>query len=119
MKRTASIFLIGLFVWSSACTSWQQIEVGEVTDYSQIRVTRLDGRQNEVLNPRLNGDGISSNDGAVVVPVAAVYTVEARRDDALLTGALVLGVAAVVVGGVIAYHEIEKSLDFNFFGNGY
>ena len=59
-NRAVSLALVGLFLWLSGCTSYRQIEVGEVSHHAKVRVTFTDGERETLDNPWVDGDSIKS-----------------------------------------------------------
>jgi len=57
-NRFVSLLLVGLFVWVTACSSYRQIEVGEVADHGKVRVTLTDGERETIHEPWVEGDSI-------------------------------------------------------------
>ena len=86
-KRAVSLALVGLFVWTTGCTSYKQIELGEVADYGKVRVTRTDGARETLYDPEIVTDSIRAHekpeyerdyyDPIVVVPMNQVGELEA------------------------------------------
>jgi hypothetical protein len=59
-SRPVSLALVGLFVWVTACTSYKQIEVGEVSHHGKVRVTLTDGERETLRDPWVDGDSIKA-----------------------------------------------------------
>ena len=87
-----SLALVGLFVLVTACTSYSQIEIGEVPDHGKVRVTMADGERETIRDPLFVGDTLKSGD--VDYPMDQVTEVEA-------VGTNVVGTVAVVVGALV------------------
>jgi hypothetical protein len=77
--------LVGLFVWLTACTTYTQIEPGEVADHDHVRVTLSDGQKTELHEPALDADSLRGrvkevariggyrwSDSVVVIPLESV-----------------------------------------------
>ena len=56
--RPVSVALLGLFLWTTACSSYSQIEPGEVVDHDHIRVIMTDGVQHDLYDPVIEADSI-------------------------------------------------------------
>jgi len=107
-SRPVSLALVGLFVWVTACTSYRQIELAQVADYGQVRVTFADGERVVVPQDAFVGDSLylwkeaqpAAHYGKVQVwyPLDQVSLVEGRHGDATKTGGLVV----LVLGGLVA-----------------
>ena len=96
-NQALSLALVGLFIWVTACTSYKQIELGEVGDYGKVRVTLTDGERGTVADPRVEADSIKGKDSAAI-PLDQVAEVEAKKKDVASTLVLVgVGVALVTV----------------------
>jgi hypothetical protein len=57
-SRTVSLALVGLFVWVTACTSYKQIEIGEVADHGKVRVTTTDGQKRVLYHTIVEADSL-------------------------------------------------------------
>lgn len=55
-SRPISLLLVGLFVWLAGCTSYKQIEAGQVSDHGKVRVTLTNGQRETVLDARIEAD---------------------------------------------------------------
>ena len=108
-SRPVSLALVGLFVWVTACTSYRQIEIGEVADHGKIRVTTTDGQRETMHNPRVEADSIKghTNKGvesadwvAQAIPVQQVVELEAVGTNTASIVLLFIGFAAVIFFGV-------------------
>ena len=110
-SRPVSLALVGLFVWVTACSSYTQIELGEVADHNHIRVTTTDGEQRDLYHPVVEADSIKGqlidrDPGSYIGPdpyarpLDEIATFERAHGDAGKTaGAAALTV--VVVAGVL------------------
>jgi hypothetical protein len=110
-----SLALSGLLVWPTACTSYKQIEPGDVANYGKARVTLDDGSHVVVASPQIQADSLvgfeaeswSAADRAytyrVRVGLDQIETVEASYTSAGKTVALVGGIVIGVglIGGLI------------------
>lgn len=50
--------LLGLFLSVTACTSYKQIQIGEVADHGKVRVTLADGERETLHGPWVDADSI-------------------------------------------------------------
>ena len=121
-SSTASLALVGLFVWLTACTSYRQIEIGEVADHGNVRVTLTNGERETLHDPWVEGDSIKARtsetvgnlgalarvDHTVAIPLDQVAELGAVGSNELGTVFLTFGIL-VVVGAVIGYLAISTS----------
>lgn len=103
--QAVSLALIGLFVWTTACTSYTQIQLGEVADHGKVRVTLADSSTMGMFSPHLQdgslvGNSIAERSRSVTVPLDQIAHIEAERTDGAKTALLVIGIVGVLV---IAY----------------
>ena len=103
--RAVSVALVGLFIWTTACTSYKQIELSEVADHAKVRVTLTDGERLVVYEPALAADSIHYWEREAdrpqrvhTIPLDQVSVLEARQGDVLKILGLTVGVIAVLVG---------------------
>ena len=111
-SRPVSLALVGLFVWVTACTSYKQIEVGEVSHHGKVRVTLTDGERETLHDPWVEGDSIRAHekpeyerdyyDPIAVIPLDQVSTLEAVGTNEVGTVLVIVGVVAVVFVGIAA-----------------
>ncbi|MGB5675356.1 MAG: hypothetical protein WBO43_12495 [Gemmatimonadota bacterium] len=111
-SRAVSLALVGLFVWVTACTSYKQIEIADVTEHGQVRVTLTDGERETVRDPRVEADSITGLGERVRpdvrdrVPLSIaldqVETLEATHVSAVKT----VGLAVGLLGGLLALAAI-------------
>lgn len=104
-NRTVSLALLGLFLWTTACTSYKQIEFSEVADHAKVRVTLTDGERLVVYEPALAADSIHYWEREAdrpqrvhTIPLDQVSVLEARHGDVLKILGLTVGVMALIVG---------------------
>ena len=57
-SRPVSLALVGLFLWLTGCTTWQQIELGEMADHDKVRVTLADGERVVLTEDEIAADSI-------------------------------------------------------------
>lgn len=106
-SRPASLALVGLFLWAG-CTSWQQIEIDNVPDYSMVRVTTTDGDEHRFREPVFVSDtlwgrvredarpsGYRWSDSVTALPVEHIADIEGQKSNS--TGYALLGVAGFAV----------------------
>ena len=111
-SRPVSLTLVGLFVWVTACSSYSQIELGEVADHGKVRVTLTDGERETIHDPSVVTDTIRGHvksryereysDPIVVIPLDQVSTLEAVGTNEVGTVLVIVGVVAVVFVGIAA-----------------
>ena len=100
-SRPVSLALVGLFLWVSACTSYQHIEPGEVMDHERVRVTTTDGTKRNLYDPKVQADSISGRvqhhsqitDSIPLDEVSDLQTVGTKAAATVLT---IVGVSALV-----------------------
>ena len=104
MKRSrfVSLVLVGLFVWVTGCTSYKQIEIGEVTHHGKVRVTSVSAGSTVLRDPFVEADSLRGTVGDYdyAIPLAGVSVVEAVGTDEVGTVFTVLGL--LVFAGVVA-----------------
>ncbi len=102
--RPVSVALVGLFFFATACSSYLQIEPGEVADHEHVRVTLTDGVRYDLYDPVVEADSVRGREEAkaapdypypiLAIPLDHVSTLESSHGDAALTVGLVVGVLA-------------------------
>ena len=108
--------LLALVTWLLACHKWVPLEPPmfqtlEATDPDMVRVTRTDGRQVTLKEPRISQDSLigfwdeSSSSRTTSMPLEAVEWIEERRSDPLATVGVVLGVTVLVLGGLVLLQQ--------------
>jgi len=108
-RRPVSLALVGVFVWVTGCTSYKQIELGEVAHHGNARVTTTDGKTRDFYEPRVEADSIAgrlSRDSQLIyaVPLDRVAEVEVKGTNVMATTGLVLLVVAIPVAiALISY----------------
>jgi hypothetical protein len=116
-NRPVSLVLIGLFVWVTACTSYKQIELAEVTDHGKVRVTFADGERTTLREANVIGDSISGlvregrprpEDVERSFATDQVTYVEAKGTNVVGTVFLTFGIA-VVLAAAIGYGAISSN----------
>ena len=94
--------VLALVTWLSACHKWVPLEPPvlqtlEATDPDMVRVTRTDGRQVTLKEPRVSQNSLigfwdeSSSSRTTSMPLEAVAGIEERQSDTLATVGLVTG----------------------------
>jgi len=96
--------LVGLFIWVTACTSYKQIQLGEIADYGKVRVTTTIGERQTIREPRVEADSIRGKD-AYAIPLDQIAEFEAVSTDEVGTVFTVLGVV-VLAGAVVFYFVV-------------
>ena len=116
-SRPVSLALVGLFLWVTGCSTYTQIEPGEVADKDYVRVTLTGGEKTELHEPALDADSLRGrvkevariggyrwSDSVVVIPLESVaeIAVGSNPTDAVF---IVLGVTllVVVIVGALTY----------------
>jgi hypothetical protein len=106
--------LVGLFVWVTACTSYHQIELGEVADHGKVRVTLTSGERETLHDPALTADSIKGDTGppkyeAYAFSTDNVAMLEGSTTNVAGTVGLVLGLGLVVilVVGAVQYSQMD------------
>jgi len=111
--RPVSLLLVGLFLWSSACTKWVPLEppyTPSQTEYGKLRITNERGVPVELKEPRLESDSVwgtmvesywergdlKHRSSRVAIPMESVQKIEKRGGDGVATIGLVVG----IVGGL-------------------
>jgi len=102
-NRAVSLVLIGLFLWLTACTSYKQIEIGEVAEYGKVRVTLTEGQRETIREPRVESDTIRGREA--VFALDQVASLEAVGVDEVGTVFTVLGIVVLtaVVTAVVVF----------------
>ena len=112
-SRPISMMLVGLFLWSSACTKWVPLEPPYAPlqgDYDKLQITREGGSQVVLKEPRLESDSVwgtvvsshwdrgdlKHTEHDTVIPIESVVKIEKRGTDALATVGLAVGIIGVV-----------------------
>ena len=99
-SRAVSLALVGLFVWVTGCMSYQRIEIAELPDFDEVRVTVDYGAEYDLRGPRVESDTLYGlGEHVSAIPMSEVAKIEARQSDTGATVALVAG-ALLVAGGI-------------------
>lgn len=93
--RPVYLALLGLLLWTTACTSYSAIGVREVADHGKVRVTTMDGERRTIHDPRVEADSIKSRD-ATAIPLDQVSTLENVSINVVGTIFTLIGVALLV-----------------------
>jgi hypothetical protein len=107
-NRPVSLALVGLFLWVTGCTSYKQIQLAEVADHGEVRVTTIDGERATVHDPRVEADSIKGhvNEGAEqferTISAGEVLKVEVAAPNTVGTVLIVIGSLAAIVFVVAA-----------------
>ena len=123
-SRPVSLALVALFVWMTACSSYKQIELNEVADYGEVRVTLTDGERIVVPQDAFTADSFyiwkeyepnSHHEVRVWHTLDDVTVFEARQHDRTKTVLFVFGVIVVPVAIVaIACSASECDLGIGY-----
>lgn len=103
--RPVSVALLGLFLWTTACSSYSQIEPGEVADHDHVRVIMTDGVQYDLYDPVIEADSIRGREvreeapdypyPIQSIPLDQISAIETTHVDAAETALVVVGVTFV------------------------
>jgi hypothetical protein len=116
-NRPVSLALVGLFAWVTACTSYTQIEPGEVADHDRVRVETTDGEKETLRDPRVEADsvkGLREKAGdrvPVSIPVDQIVGLQAVGTDEGRTAVTVVSVVAaalLVMYTVFFWEECDR-----------
>lgn len=117
-NRSVSLALVGLFLWVTGCTSYKQIEIGDVGQYGRVRVTLTDGERETLLDPVVTNDSIGGREdkqrrhgdpvAPMVIPLDQVSKLEAVDKNTGATAALVVG---AILGGLLLISAIVYAAD--------
>ena len=97
-SRPVSLALVGLFVWVTACASYTQIQLSDISNHDVVRVTTTTGERRTYTLPRVEAERVVGQNERST-PVAQVASLEAVGTDEVATLALAAGV--VLVGAAI------------------
>lgn len=117
-NRPVSLALVALFVWQSGCTSYRQIEIGDLPLKGEVRVTLNDGKHEYFYDPWVDGDELrgwrasAGSEGVALDPeltykLYRVSSIETMHTSAGKTAALVMGIVVAVAAG-ITYAALES-----------
>jgi hypothetical protein len=109
-NRPVSLALVGLFAWVTGCTSYTQIEPGEVADHGKVRVSLTNGVRWTIHDPRVDADSIKGKN-ARPIPLDQVAELEAVGNDGVAT---VLTIAGLFVGVLLMAGVAECAEPGNF-----
>jgi len=121
-NRPVSMALVGLFLWSSACTKWVPLEPPyspPQEEYGKLRVTNERGVPVVLEEARLEADSVwgtmvssywergdlKHTEAAAAIPLESVQKIEKRGTDATATVGLVVGITAVLIVLSVALTE--------------
>lgn len=86
----------------TGCVAYTQVELADITDYAEVRVTLTDGERLQVLEPQVDADTIRGQVGQAgrpadgfAMPLEEVASIEASEPSPRHTRLLVFG---IVVG---------------------
>jgi hypothetical protein len=83
--QPVSAALVGILLGGIACTSYKQIEIGEINQYDEVRVILTDGSKQKVFKPYSGSEklrGFSDPVEDVSVSIVDQDTVKHYRSDA-------------------------------------
>jgi hypothetical protein len=109
-NRPVSLALATLFLWQTGCTSWKQIQLGELPDYDRVRVVSVSTGSTEIEDPVLEADSIQGTVGDLEysIPLEGVSYVEVKKFNA---GATVGAVYLVVLVLAVALYSIACAME--------
>ena len=99
-SRPVSIALVGLFLWVTGCSTYTQIEPGEVADHDKVRITTTDGETLDYYDPRVEADSIKGRvreDSEVVYAIPLDRVAEVGLHNANTAGTVALIIVAIPV----------------------
>ena len=104
--RSSWVFFLAALAVTASCTSWQRTELPSdfkhPTEFSERRITLLDGRKVILRGPWFEGDtlrGRTKNGEVASYPIAQIAKFEADRFSVTETAILVGGIAAFIAVG--------------------
>lgn len=100
-RRSVSFALLGLLFNTTACTSYKQIELGEVMDHDRVRVTTTDGTVRDLYEPKIQADSIRGrvqHDSQITysIPLDQVSDLKTGGTQAAATILTIIGVSVLV-----------------------
>ena len=111
--RLVSLALVVLIVWQAGCTYYSQVEIGDLPQIEEVRVTLSDGERQSVYDPWTDGNDLKgwrtsagnsaaelSNDADISFTLESVSSIETRRISAGKTATLAM-VVVFLIGGLI------------------
>lgn len=118
-----SLALVGLFVWVTGCSSYQQIQIADVADHSKVRVTLTGGDRFRLYDPIVGADSITghekpegrryASDRIIANPLDQVSMVEAISANPGGTSLVILGVVVGTMAIIYTVHCVtEESRGF-------
>jgi len=109
--------LVVLFVWQAGCTYYGQVEIGDLPQRGEVRVTLSDGERQSVYDPWRDRDDLrgwrtsNRNRGAelsdLTFKLDSVSSIETRHTSAGKTAGLALLIVVAAAAG-IAYAALES-----------
>jgi hypothetical protein len=94
----------------TACSTYTQIQPGEVADHGKVQVTTIDGEKHNVYDPAVEADSIRGrikesariggdrwSDSVVVIPLESVREIAVAGTNEVATPLLVIGGIAVTL----------------------
>ena len=125
MFRSCPVSLapVGLIVWVTGCSSYKQIQIGDVADHSKVRVTLTGGERFRLYDPIVGVDSITGHekpegkryagDRIIANPLDQISTVEAISANPRGTSLVILGVVVGTMAIVYTVHFVtEESRGF-------
>ena len=119
-SRSVSLALVALFVWLTGCTSYSQVEIGDLPQKGKVRVTLNDGERQSVHDPWVDGDDLRgwrasagststalNRGGDLTFKLERVSSIETVHTSAGKTAALVAGIV-VAVAAAIGYAAYDS-----------
>lgn len=126
-SRPVSAALIGILLGGIACTSYKQIDIGEINRYDEVRVALRDGAKRVVHHPYAGSDtlrgfsvpvtiaavSVAGGDTVrhyhsdapysdIVIPLEDIASAERKKTDALKSLGLAAAIGALSFGVFVA-----------------
>lgn len=99
-SRNVGLVLLSLFLGSTACTSYKQVGLDELSDHDKVRVTTTEEEREYLYHSFIEADSIKGRirqDGRITrsIPLGEVAEVEAVGTNTVATTLTIIGVAAI------------------------
>lgn len=109
-SRTLSLVLAGSLLWVTACYSYRLIDMSELSNHGEIRVTLTDGKRTQISDPRVvegSVEGKLTSAATATIPVDSVAKVEAKSVNVPATIGLSL-IVALALGTALFFAVCER-----------
>lgn len=99
-NRNLGLVPLALFLGSTACTSYKQVGLGELTNHDKVRITTVEGERTYLYQSFIEADSIKGRirqDSEITqsVPLDEVAEVEAVSVNAAATALTIVGVLTI------------------------